>query len=80
MSKRLEKITDEKYALKFSTKITWNNEELDITVISLPICLTTHQIQDELSTGKIMWDYAFAAKDRQAFQVDFSIEGLPGRS
>ncbi|XP_055699448.1 signal transducer and transcription activator-like [Phlebotomus papatasi] len=74
MTKRLEKITDEKYALKFSTKITWNNEELDIAVISLPICLTTHQVQDELSTGKIMWDYAFAAKDRQAFQVPDTVQ------
>ncbi|XP_059610911.1 signal transducer and transcription activator-like [Phlebotomus argentipes] len=67
--RNIDKKIDEKYAVVFRTNIVWNGQELEISVISLPICLTTHMTQDEYCYAKIMWDYAFADKNRSAFVV-----------
>lgn len=69
-----EKKIDGKYAVMVVTKVQWNNEDIDIPLISLPICLITHVTQYEYSLARIMWDYGFSQRQRQAFQVSFSIK------
>ncbi|GAB0095082.1 hypothetical protein DMENIID0001_104180 [Sergentomyia squamirostris] len=68
-SRNVDKKIDEKYALLFRTDILWNNETVEICAISLPICLTTHMLQDEYSNGRIMWDYAFSRGNDQEPRV-----------
>uniref|UniRef100_A0A1B0D6F4 Uncharacterized protein n=1 Tax=Phlebotomus papatasi TaxID=29031 RepID=A0A1B0D6F4_PHLPP len=69
-----ERKIDEKYAVMVVTKIHWNNEDIDILLISLPICLITHVTQYEYSLARIMWDYGFSQRQRQAFQVPNDVE------
>ncbi|XP_059610414.1 signal transducer and activator of transcription 5A-like [Phlebotomus argentipes] len=62
-------LTDEKFAVVFRTNIVWNDKELEVSVISLPVCRAIHGGQAPYCDGRIMWDYAFADKNRSAFVV-----------
>uniref|UniRef100_A0A1B0CRD0 SH2 domain-containing protein n=2 Tax=Lutzomyia longipalpis TaxID=7200 RepID=A0A1B0CRD0_LUTLO len=73
-SKDSDKKIHEKFAVVFRTRIVWNNTAIDIPLLSLPLCLATHVHQDENLHAMIMWDYAFAAKDRLAFEVPDTVQ------
>ncbi|XP_055677204.1 signal transducer and activator of transcription 5B-like isoform X2 [Lutzomyia longipalpis] len=73
-SKDSDKKIHEKFAVLFRTRIVWNNTAIDIPLLSLPLCLATHVHQDENLHAMLMWDYAFAAKDRLAFEVPDTVQ------
>ncbi|XP_042347505.1 signal transducer and activator of transcription 6 [Plectropomus leopardus] len=66
-----ESVTEEKFALLFSTEITITGCETPyrIQMISLPVVVIVHGSQDNNALATIIWDCAFSEPDRVPFMV-----------
>nr|XP_056705431.1 signal transducer and activator of transcription 6 [Euleptes europaea] len=69
--KSTESVTEEKCAVLFIAKINLgsNNTTFVLQALSLPIVVIVHGNQDNNAKATILWDNAFAAKDRIPFVV-----------
>ncbi|XP_077185341.1 signal transducer and activator of transcription 6 isoform X2 [Paroedura picta] len=69
--KSTESVTEEKCAVLFSARINLgsNNATFLVQALSLPIVVIVHGNQDSNAKATILWDNAFAAKDRIPFVV-----------
>ncbi|RVE70491.1 hypothetical protein OJAV_G00065020 [Oryzias javanicus] len=70
-----ESVTEEKFAILFSTEILFNgcSTPYMIQMISLPVVITVHGSQDSNALATILWDCAFARPDRVPFAVPDSV-------
>ncbi|XP_023812339.1 signal transducer and activator of transcription 5B-like [Oryzias latipes] len=70
-----ESVTEEKFAILFSTEITYVgcDTSYQIQMISLPVVITVHGSQDSNALATILWDCAFARPDRVPFAVPDSV-------
>ncbi|XP_017286403.1 signal transducer and activator of transcription 6 isoform X2 [Kryptolebias marmoratus] len=70
-----ESVTEEKFALLFSTDIiiTGCDTSFRIQVISQPVVVIVHGSQDNNALATIIWDCAFAEPDRRPFVVPESV-------
>ncbi|KAK5863512.1 hypothetical protein PBY51_000540 [Eleginops maclovinus] len=66
-----ESVTEEKFALLFSTEITITGCDTPyrIQMISLPVVVIVHGSQDNNALATIIWDCAFSESDRVPFMV-----------
>ncbi|TMS15919.1 Signal transducer and activator of transcription 6 [Larimichthys crocea] len=66
-----ESVTEEKFALLFSTEITITgcDKPYRIQMISLPVVVIVHGSQDNNALATIIWDCAFSEPDRVPFVV-----------
>ncbi|XP_053281165.1 signal transducer and activator of transcription 6 [Pleuronectes platessa] len=66
-----ESVTEEKFALLFSTEITITGCDTPyrIQMISLPVVVIVHGSQDNNALATIIWDCAFSEPDRVPFVV-----------
>ncbi|CAJ1085285.1 signal transducer and activator of transcription 6 [Xyrichtys novacula] len=66
-----ESVTEEKFALLFSTEITITGCDTPyrIQMISLPVVVIVHGSQDNNALATIIWDCAFSEPDRVPFIV-----------
>ncbi|XP_077368308.1 signal transducer and activator of transcription 6 isoform X2 [Festucalex cinctus] len=66
-----ESVTEEKFALLFSTEITITgcDTPYKIQMISLPLVIIVHGSQDNNALATIIWDCAFSEPDRVPFVV-----------
>ncbi|XP_077456784.1 signal transducer and activator of transcription 6 [Stigmatopora argus] len=66
-----ESVTEEKFALLFSTEITITGSDtpFKIQMISLPLVIIVHGSQDNNALATIIWDCAFSEPDRVPFAV-----------
>ncbi|XP_043939594.1 signal transducer and activator of transcription 6 isoform X2 [Protopterus annectens] len=66
-----ESVTEEKFAVLFSTEITLsiNNKKYQLQALSLPIVVIVHGSQDNNAAATILWDNAFSEVDRIPFVV-----------
>lgn len=66
-----ESVTEEKFALLFSTEITITGCDTPyrIQMISLPLVVIVHGSQDNNALATIIWDCAFSEPDRVPFVV-----------
>uniref|UniRef100_A0A8C9T275 Signal transducer and activator of transcription 6, interleukin-4 induced n=1 Tax=Scleropages formosus TaxID=113540 RepID=A0A8C9T275_SCLFO len=66
-----ESVTEEKFALLFSTEIniTGCDTPFRIQMISLPVVVIVHGSQDNNALATIIWDCAFSEPDRVPFVV-----------
>nr|XP_057939789.1 signal transducer and activator of transcription 6 isoform X1 [Doryrhamphus excisus] len=66
-----ESVTEEKFALLFSTEITITgcDTPYKIQMISLPLVVIVHGSQDNNALATIIWDCAFSEPDRVPFVV-----------
>ncbi|KAM9342729.1 signal transducer and activator of transcription 6 isoform 2-T3 [Pholidichthys leucotaenia] len=66
-----ESVTEEKFALLFSTELTITgcDTPYKIQIISLPVVVTVHGSQDNNALATIIWDCAFSEQDRVPFVV-----------
>ncbi|XP_049920510.1 signal transducer and activator of transcription 6 isoform X1 [Epinephelus moara] len=66
-----ESVTEEKFALLFSTEITITGCDTPyrIQMISLPVVVIVHGSQDNNALATIIWDCAFSEPDRVPFMV-----------
>uniref|UniRef100_G3P0T6 Signal transducer and activator of transcription n=1 Tax=Gasterosteus aculeatus aculeatus TaxID=481459 RepID=G3P0T6_GASAC len=66
-----ESVTEEKFALLFSTEITITGCDTPyrIQMISLPVVVIVHGSQDNNALATIIWDCAFSEPDRVPFLV-----------
>ncbi|XP_071332204.1 signal transducer and activator of transcription 6 isoform X1 [Trachinotus anak] len=66
-----ESVTEEKFALLFSTEITITGCDTPyrIQTISLPVVVIVHGSQDNNALATIIWDCAFSEPDRVPFVV-----------
>ncbi|KAM8863456.1 signal transducer and activator of transcription 6 isoform 1-T2 [Spinachia spinachia] len=66
-----ESVTEEKFALLFSTEITITgcDTPYKIQMISLPVVVIVHGSQDNNALATIIWDCAFSEPDRVPFLV-----------
>ncbi|MFT7804612.1 signal transducer and activator of transcription 5B-like isoform X1 [Arapaima gigas] len=66
-----ESVTEEKFALLFSTEIsvTGCDSPISIQMISLPVVVIVHGSQDNNALATILWDCAFSEPDRVPFVV-----------
>ncbi|XP_061603478.1 signal transducer and activator of transcription 6 isoform X2 [Phyllopteryx taeniolatus] len=66
-----ESVTEEKFALLFSTEITITgcDTAYRIQMISLPVVVIVHGSQDNNALATIIWDCAFSEPDRVPFVV-----------
>ncbi|XP_069382078.1 signal transducer and activator of transcription 6 [Paralichthys olivaceus] len=66
-----ESVTEEKFALLFSTEITITGCDTPyrIQMISLPVVVIVHGSQDNNALATIIWDCAFSETDRVPFVV-----------
>uniref|UniRef100_A0A665VTD7 Signal transducer and activator of transcription n=1 Tax=Echeneis naucrates TaxID=173247 RepID=A0A665VTD7_ECHNA len=66
-----ESVTEEKFALLFSTEITITGCDTPyrIQTISLPVVVIVHGSQDNNALATIIWDCAFSEPDRLPFVV-----------
>ncbi|KAM6977775.1 signal transducer and activator of transcription 5B-like [Aplochiton taeniatus] len=66
-----ESVTEEKFALLFSTEITITgcDTPFRIQIISLPVVVIVHGSQDNSAMATIIWDCAFSEPDRIPFVV-----------
>ncbi|XP_077568851.1 signal transducer and activator of transcription 6 [Stigmatopora nigra] len=66
-----ESVTEEKFALLFSTEIniTGSDTPFKIQIISLPLVIIVHGSQDNNALATIIWDCAFSEIDRVPFAV-----------
>ncbi|XP_024149622.1 signal transducer and activator of transcription 6 [Oryzias melastigma] len=66
-----ESVTEEKFAILFSTEILYNgcSTPYMIQMISLPVVITVHGSQDSNALATILWDCAFARPERVPFAV-----------
>ncbi|XP_057715617.1 signal transducer and activator of transcription 6 [Corythoichthys intestinalis] len=66
-----ESVTEEKFALLFSTEITVTGSDtpFKIQIISLPLVIIVHGSQDNNALATIIWDCAFSEPDRVPFVV-----------
>ncbi|XP_068588700.1 signal transducer and activator of transcription 6 [Cebidichthys violaceus] len=66
-----ESVTEEKFALLFSTEITITGCDTPyrIQMISLPVVVIVHGSQDHNALATIIWDCAFSEPDRVPFMV-----------
>lgn len=64
-----EVVTDEKYALLFKTAFQTADIRINIWVMSLPIVVIVHSLQEPQSWATITWDNAFSEVSRVPFQV-----------
>ncbi|XP_075951385.1 signal transducer and activator of transcription 6 isoform X1 [Anarhichas minor] len=73
-----ESVTEEKFALLFSTEIniTGCDTPYRIQMISLPVVVIVHGSQDHNALATIIWDCAFSEPDRVPFMVS---ERVPWR-
>ncbi|XP_015278816.1 PREDICTED: signal transducer and activator of transcription 6 [Gekko japonicus] len=69
--KSTESVTEEKCAVLFSARINLgsNSTTFLLQALSLPIVVIVHGNQDNNAKATILWDNAFAAKDRIPFVV-----------
>lgn len=69
--KGAESVTEEKFALMFSTEISITGCETPfrIQMISQPVVIIVHGSQDNNAVATIIWDCAFAEPDRVPFVV-----------
>lgn len=67
--KGTESVTDEKYALLFKTTFQTADIQINVWVMSLPVVVTVHSLQDPQSWATITWDNAFSDISRVPFQV-----------
>ncbi|XP_047218375.1 signal transducer and activator of transcription 6 isoform X2 [Girardinichthys multiradiatus] len=69
--KGAESVTEEKFALMFSTdiSITGCDTPFRIQMISQPVVIIVHGSQDNNAVATIIWDCAFAEPDRVPFVV-----------
>ncbi|KAL8164059.1 UNVERIFIED_CONTAM: hypothetical protein K2H54_044842 [Gekko kuhli] len=69
--KSTESVTEEKCAVLFSARINLGSKSttLLLQALSLPIVVIVHGNQDNNAKATILWDNAFAAKDRIPFVV-----------
>uniref|UniRef100_A0A8C6Q1M5 Signal transducer and activator of transcription n=1 Tax=Nothobranchius furzeri TaxID=105023 RepID=A0A8C6Q1M5_NOTFU len=70
-----ESVTEEKFALLFSTEIsiTGCDTSFKIQWISQPVVIIVHGSQDNNALATIIWDCAFAEQDRRPFVVPDSV-------
>ncbi|XP_034392524.1 signal transducer and activator of transcription 6 isoform X1 [Cyclopterus lumpus] len=66
-----ESVTEEKFALLFSTEITITgcDTPYKIQIISLPVVVIVHGSQENNAMATIIWDCAFSEPDRVPFKV-----------
>uniref|UniRef100_A0A8C9YYL0 Signal transducer and activator of transcription n=1 Tax=Sander lucioperca TaxID=283035 RepID=A0A8C9YYL0_SANLU len=66
-----ESVTEEKFAILFSTEITITGCDTPyrIQMISLPVVVIVHGSQDNNALATIIWDCAFSEPDRVPFMV-----------
>ncbi|XP_059189086.1 signal transducer and activator of transcription 6 [Centropristis striata] len=66
-----ESVTEEKFALLFSTEINITGCDIPyrIQMISLPLVVIVHGSQDNNALATIIWDCAFSEPDRVPFMV-----------
>uniref|UniRef100_A0A3Q3VX74 STAT transcription factor protein interaction domain-containing protein n=1 Tax=Mola mola TaxID=94237 RepID=A0A3Q3VX74_MOLML len=66
-----ESVTEEKFAILFSTEITITGCDTPyrIQMISLPVVVIVHGSQDNNALATIIWDCAFSEADRMPFVV-----------
>ncbi|XP_056278586.1 signal transducer and activator of transcription 6 isoform X2 [Pseudoliparis swirei] len=66
-----ESVTEEKFALLFSTEITITGCDTPyrIQMISMPVVVIVHGSQDNNALATIIWDCAFSEPDRVPFMV-----------
>ncbi|XP_051914697.1 signal transducer and activator of transcription 6 isoform X3 [Hippocampus zosterae] len=69
--KGTESVTEEKFALLFSTEITITgcDTPYKVQMISLPLVVIVHGSQDNNALATIIWDCAFSEPDRVPFVV-----------
>lgn len=67
--KGTELVADEKYALLFKTSFQTADIQINIWVMSLPVVVTVHSLQDPQSWATITWDNAFSDISRVSFHV-----------
>ncbi|XP_060109293.1 signal transducer and activator of transcription 6 [Heteronotia binoei] len=69
--KSTESVTEEKCAILFSARISLgsNNTTFLLQALTLPIVVIVHGNQDNNAKATILWDNAFATKDRIPFVV-----------
>uniref|UniRef100_A0A1A8NZM7 Signal transducer and activator of transcription n=1 Tax=Nothobranchius rachovii TaxID=451742 RepID=A0A1A8NZM7_9TELE len=70
-----ESVTEEKFALLFSTEIsiTGCDTSFKIQWLSQPVVIIVHGSQDNNALATIIWDCAFAEQDRRPFVVPDSV-------
>lgn len=72
---KVEQVTEEKFALVFSTSFNIGGEDRVYTVqaMSLPVVVVVHGNQVCSAEATILWDYAFGQPDRIPFVVPMSV-------
>lgn len=64
-----ESVTDEKFALWFQSHFQIGEFEIHQSVMSLPVVVTVHGIQEPQAWATILWDNSFSDIDRNPFSV-----------
>lgn len=67
--KTTDNVTDEKFALRFSSSFKIGDLHVEIQTLSLPVVVISNNSQELQALTTIFWDNSFAAMDRSSFVV-----------